>query len=77
MSTYYSRAIAMPTTTRDGLANAIQQIINELEAGNAREALLQAVDVLDDVRSQANPYRIAVAPARKRTPEYRGTVNTD
>jgi hypothetical protein len=80
MSTYYSREIETPKTMRDGLANVVQDIINTLEAGNPHEALLRAVDLLDDVRSNANPYRIdAPATQRKprRRPEYRGTVNVD
>lgn len=49
----YSRPIEMPATKRDGLANFVQMIINEIEAGNAREALLKAVDLHQDIRSGA------------------------
>jgi hypothetical protein len=44
-----SRALEMPKTKRDGLANFIQMIINAQERGDHREALLQAVDLLEDV----------------------------
>lgn len=47
---YYSRPIKIPQTKRDGLENFVQMIINRLEAGEDREALLQAVDLLDSVR---------------------------
>lgn len=61
----YSRPLITPQTTQDGLANCLQAIINYLEAGDTNEAILQAVDLLDDVRSKANPYRIGLAKARK------------
>lgn len=48
---HYSRDIEMPTTKRDGLANFVQIVINKIEAGEHREALLQAVDLLEDVNS--------------------------
>lgn len=78
MSTYYSRELKTPANMREGLANAVQSIINNLEAGNPGEALYQAVDLLDDVRSESNPYRIDAPPKRKsKRSEYRGTVNVD
>jgi hypothetical protein len=49
--TYYSRKIEMPKTKREGLENFVQMIINRLEAGENQEALLQAVDLVNDVRS--------------------------
>jgi hypothetical protein len=49
--TYYSRKIEMPKTKREGLENFVQMIINRLEAGENQEALLQAVDLINDVRS--------------------------
>ena len=49
VSTYYSQPIEMPKTKRDGLANFVQIIINKIEAGQSREALLSAVDLLDDI----------------------------
>jgi hypothetical protein len=45
----YSREIKMPTTRREGLANFVQIIINKIEAGDAREALLAAVDLHQDL----------------------------
>ena len=47
---HYSRQIEMPKTKRDGLANFVQMIINSAEAGDAQEALLKAVDLLEDIR---------------------------
>ncbi len=55
---YYSQTVEMPRTNRQGLANAVQIIINQLEDGNDREALMQAVDLLDDIKSSANPYEL-------------------
>lgn len=48
-ATYYSRKIEMPATKRDGLANFVQMIVNKLEAGEHREALLTAVDLHEDI----------------------------
>ena len=54
--TYYSEDIKIPKTKRDGLANLVQMIINDLEAGDAREALLKAVDLKNDITSKI--YRV-------------------
>lgn len=51
--TSYTRPIEMPATKRDGLLNFVQMIVNEIEAGNAREALLKAVDLHQDISSGA------------------------
>lgn len=77
MTTYYSREIELPKTKQDAMANAIQFIINNIEAGKSQEALLQAVNLLDDVRCKSNPYRIGQTKARKPASQYRGTVNVD
>lgn len=47
--TYYSREITMPKTRRNGLANFVQIIINKIESGEVQEALLSAVDLLEDI----------------------------
>lgn len=47
----YTREVTMPKTRREGLANFVQIIINYIEAGDSREALLHAVALLDDIRS--------------------------
>jgi hypothetical protein len=74
----YSRELSTPATTREGLANAVQLIINLIESGENNEALLSAVNLLDDVRSNANPYNIDTKAKRKRKEDnYRGTVNVD
>lgn len=54
--TYYSRKIEMPKTRLDGLCNFVQMVINQLEAENPNEALLIAVDLLDTLRGQSNPF---------------------
>lgn len=73
----YSNEIATPVTKQDALANAVQMIINQIEDGDSYEALMIAVNLLDDVRSKSNPYRIGKAAARKPASQYRGTVNVD
>lgn len=50
-STYYTRKIEMPATKREGLANFVQIIINRIEAGDVREALLAAVDLRQDIET--------------------------
>lgn len=55
---YYSRPVTMPKNKRQGLSNAVQMIINQLENGDTREGLLQAVNLLDDINSNANPYEL-------------------
>lgn len=47
--TYYTQPIKLPKTARDALANALQRIINLLEAEDQREALLMTVDLWHDV----------------------------
>ncbi len=47
--TGYSREIGMPKTKRDGLANFVQMVINRIEINDSREALLLAVDLLEDI----------------------------
>jgi hypothetical protein len=75
---HYSRPLTMPQNKREGLANAVQIIINVLEAGDAHEALMQAVNLLDDVRSNSNPYELGVyKPRKKKENNYRGNVNVD
>lgn len=49
--TYYTKKIEMPATKRDGLANFVQIIINNIEAGDARNALLAAVDLHQDIET--------------------------
>lgn len=54
--TYYSKTLTQPTTRKEGLLNFVQMIINRIEAGDHREALLTAVDLLDTLAGNANPY---------------------
>lgn len=52
-ATYYSREITMPKTKKEGLCNFVQMVINRLEAGQHEEALLTAVDLLQDLEGSA------------------------
>lgn len=54
--TYYSRELKTPNTKREGLCNFVQMIVNKIEAGQAEEALLTAVDLLDTLSGEANPF---------------------
>lgn len=47
---YYYKAITKPANRKEGLVNFIQMVINELENENPNEALLVAVDLINDVR---------------------------
>lgn len=57
---YYSRPIEKPKSLKEGLVNFVQMIINAAEAGDAREAMLLAVDLRGDLESKANPYKGAL-----------------
>jgi hypothetical protein len=54
--TFYSREIQKPKNRREGFANFVQLIINNIEAGDTQQALIGAVDLLDCITSNANPY---------------------
>jgi uncharacterized protein YjiS (DUF1127 family) len=58
MPGYYEAPVSRPRSMRRGLMNAVQMAINQLERGDPREALLQLVDLLDDLGSKSNPYRL-------------------
>jgi hypothetical protein len=64
----YSRPLTVPATKQEGLANKLQLIINCIEGGDHHEALMQAVDLLDDVRCKSNPYRIGNSRERHSKP---------
>lgn len=49
MSEYYTQNIEMPNDLQQGLANFVQMIINDIESGDEREALLKAVDLHNDI----------------------------
>ncbi len=53
---FYSREIQKPRDRREGFANFVQLIINNIEAGEPQQALLGAVDLLDCITGNANPY---------------------
>jgi len=53
---YYTRKIEMPGNRQQGFQNNVQMIINQIEAGNANEALLIAVDLLDTISGKSNPF---------------------
>ncbi len=48
----YSMDLEMPTNAQEGITNFVQMIINEIEAGNATEALLKAVDLRNDLETE-------------------------
>lgn len=50
-SANYSQDVTKPKNKTDGLANFVQMAINEIEAGNIREALLKLVDLKNDIGS--------------------------
>ena len=52
MSSYYSQEIQMPSNMQEGLQNFVQMIINDLESGMTREALLKAVDLKQNLDSK-------------------------
>jgi len=60
--TYYSCPIEAPKNMHHGLCNFVQLIINRLEAGEHREALLTAVDLLEDLRTPSGPYSEITSP---------------
>jgi hypothetical protein len=76
-ATNYSKPLSMPMTTQEGLANAIQMAINQIEAGDSREAVYTLVNLLDDVASKSNPYNIGRVARKAKPNNYRGTVNVD
>lgn len=47
----YAKPVKSPANIQEGTANHIQLAINYLERGDAREALLQLVDLLDQIAS--------------------------
>lgn len=47
----YSAEVKKPSNKKEGLMNFVQMIINDAEAGDAREAMYKAVDLLNDLRS--------------------------
>ena len=50
-SPHYTRQLNLqPKTRTEGVQNQVQYIINLIEEGEIREALLQAVDLLDDLQ---------------------------
>lgn len=58
---YYSKEIQMPKNKKEGLMNVVQMVINNLERDDSYEALMIAVNLLDDLGSKANPYGRDVA----------------
>ncbi len=49
----HHRDIKAPNSPREGFANFVQAIINRIEEGNARGALMKAVDLLDCISAGA------------------------
>lgn len=65
-TTYYSRLITEPKNRREGICNHLQMIINHLERGDSRDALLQAVDLQDAIRSSPDDKTFTLAAGGKR-----------
>jgi hypothetical protein len=55
---YYAAPVEKPANMRRGLMNAVQMAINVAAQGDVRECVLQLVNLLDDLGSNSNPYRI-------------------
>ncbi|MER8827197.1 hypothetical protein NKH73_14005 [Mesorhizobium sp. M0938] len=47
----YTRKIELPANKREGLANFVQMIVNNIEAGEIENALLTAVDLHQDIET--------------------------
>lgn len=58
---FYSQEICMPKNAQEGIMNFVQMIINDLEAGETRDALLKAVDLKNDLASKI--YRVTMDEA--------------
>jgi len=57
---HYSQEIKAPKNMKEGLQNFVQMIINEIEAENHHEALMKAVDLLNDLWTEDGPYSSVV-----------------
>jgi hypothetical protein len=55
---HYAAPVEKPKTMRRGLINAVQMAINSAALLDPRESVLKLVDLIDDLASNANPYRI-------------------
>lgn len=55
---YYAAPVEKPKSMRRGLMNAVQMAINAAAEDDSRECVLQLVNLLDDLGSNSNPYRI-------------------
>lgn len=47
--TSFHKEIKMPKTDKQGLQNALQLVINDIETGNNRESVLRLVDLIDSL----------------------------
>lgn len=52
LAKHYSVKLREPVGDRQGLANALQRVINLLGAGDSQEAIFQLVDLVDSVSSR-------------------------
>ena len=59
---FYARPVEKPHSMRRGLMNAVQMATNHATQGAVRECVLQLVDLLDDLVSESNPYRVEGKP---------------
>ena len=51
MTKLYSNEIKQPKNASEGLQNFVQMIINSIEADEYKQALIQAVDLHQDIRA--------------------------
>ena len=58
---YYSLPVTPPKNAQEGIINFVQTIINDLERGDAGEALLKAVDLRNDLVTEI--YQVTIEPA--------------
>src|SRR5436190_22870521 len=73
----YVAEIKTPANKREGMANAVQMMINRLAAGDANEVAYMLVNLLDDINSKSNPCNIGRVERARKIDTYRGTVNVD
>lgn len=66
-----------PKNKQEGLCNAVKMAYNQLMLGNDNECKLNLENIIDDVCSKSNPYRIGGSKRRPVPDNYRGDVNAD
>jgi hypothetical protein len=62
----YTLEVTMPRTKKEGLQNFVQLIINRIEKGDYREALLTAVDLREELECSTYDAAISAEAAQSR-----------